>query len=86
VGLISALLTLPLAPVRGTVWLAQIIQAEAENRMSDEPSIMAALEQLEAAHGTGDFSDEEIEQAENELVEQLIALRGVGGQEAYGQF
>ena len=85
-GLISGLLTLPLAPVRGTVWLAQVIQAEVENRQSDEPSIMAALEQLEAARGTGDLSDEEIEEAENELVERLIALRGVGGQEGYGQF
>jgi hypothetical protein len=87
VGLITGLLTLPLAPVRGTVWLAQIIYEEAE-RLSelDEPSILAALEELEAARDAGVFSEEEIEQAENELVEQLMALRGVGGQESYGQF
>jgi hypothetical protein len=85
VGLITGLLTLPLAPVRGTIWLAQVIQAEVENRQADEPAIMAALEELEAARGTGDFSDEEIEEAENELVEQLIALRGAG-QERNGQF
>jgi hypothetical protein len=87
VGLITGLLTLPLAPVRGTVWLAQLIYEEAE-RLSelDEPSILAALEELEAAREAGDFSEEEIEQAENELVEQLMALRGVGGQESYGQF
>lgn len=86
-GLITGLLTLPLAPVRGTVWLAQIIYEEAE-RLSelDEPSILAALEELEAARDAGVFSEEEIEQAENELVEQLMALRGVGGQESYGQF
>jgi hypothetical protein len=87
VGLITGLLTLPLAPVRGTVWLAQLIYEEAE-RLSelDEPSILAALEELEAARDAGVFSEEEIEQAENELVEQLMALRGVGGQESYGQF
>jgi hypothetical protein len=87
VGLITGLLTLPLAPVRGTVWLAQLIYEEAE-RLSelDEPSILAALEELEAAREAGVFSEEEIEQAENELVEQLMALRGVGGQESYGQF
>jgi hypothetical protein len=85
-GLITGLLTLPLAPVRGTVWLARVIQEEVENRQSDEPSIMAALQELEASRGTGDFSDEEIEEAENELVEQLIALRGVGGREDYGRF
>jgi hypothetical protein len=86
-GLITGLLTLPLAPVRGTVWLAQIIQEEAEKLYElDEPSILAALQQLEAARETGEFSEEEIEEAENELVDQLMALRGVGGQESYGQF
>lgn len=85
-GLITGLLTLPLAPVRGVVWLAQIIQAEAEAYdQLDEPSILAALEQLEAVRGTGEFSEEEIEEAENALVERLMALRGVGGQESYGQ-
>jgi Gas vesicle protein G len=85
-GLITGLLTLPLAPVRGTVWLAQVIQAEAERRQLDEPAILAALQELEVAREAGDFSEEEIEQAENELVEQLMALRGAGGQESYGQF
>lgn len=85
-GLITGLLTLPLAPVRGTVWLAGIIRDEVENRESDESSIMAALQQLEAVRGTGELSDEEIEEAEDELVEKLIALRGVSGQEGYGQF
>jgi hypothetical protein len=86
VGLITGLLTLPLAPVRGVVWIAQIIQAEAEAYdQLDEPSILAALEQLEVARETGEFSDEEIEEAENALVERLMVLRGVGGQESYGQ-
>jgi hypothetical protein len=87
VGLITGLLTLPLAPVRGTVWLAQIIQAEAQSyEQLDEASILAALDQLEMARQVGDFSEEEIEQAEDELVEQLMALRGVGREESHGQF
>ena len=85
-GLITGLLTLPLAPVRGTVWLAQVIQAEVESRESDESSIMAALERLEAARGAGELSEEEIEQAEDELVEKLIALRSAGGQDSHGRF
>lgn len=86
-GLITGLLTLPLAPARGVVWLAQIIQEEAEHMSQlDEPSILAALQQLEVARETGEFTEEEIEEAENELVDQLMTLRGVGGQESYGQF
>lgn len=85
-GLITSLLTLPLAPVRGTVWLAQIIQEEVESRERlDEASILTALAQLEAAREEGHFSEAEIEEAEDELVEQLMTLRGVGGQESYGQ-
>jgi hypothetical protein len=85
VGLITSLLTLPLAPVRGTMWLARLIQEEAESYELDEPSILAALDQLEAARERGDFSEDEIEQAENDLVERLMALRGFGGQEGDGR-
>jgi hypothetical protein len=85
-GLIMGLLTLPLAPVRGTMWLAQIIQAEAESRELDEPSLLAALEELDVAREAGEFTEEEIEQAEDALVERLMALRGVGGEESYGRF
>lgn len=83
-GLITGLLTLPLAPVRGTVWLAEILQEEAERQMMDEPQILAALQELEVAREAGDLSDEEIEEAENTLVKRLMELRGVG-QEGYGQ-
>lgn len=85
-GLITNLLTLPLAPVRGTVWLARIIQEEMENYELDEPSILAALDQLEAAREAGDLSEDEIEQAEDDLVERLMALRGFGGREGDGRF
>ena len=34
-GLITGLLTLPLAPVRGVVWVAEQVQAEAEDALID---------------------------------------------------
>jgi hypothetical protein len=86
-GLITGLLTLPLAPVRGTVWLARIIQEEAEGQQElDEAAILTSLQELETARQAGEFTEEEIEEAENALVERLIELRGIGGQGAYGQF
>lgn len=84
-GLITGLLTLPLAPVRGTVWLANLIQEEAEERLYDESAIVAGLMQLEAARETGEYSEEELEEGENALVERLITLRGTGGQELHGE-
>lgn len=85
-GLITGLLTLPLAPVRGTIWIAELLQTEAENQEYDESAILASLAELEAVRDSGELSEEEIEEAENVLVERLIALRRVGGQEAYGGF
>ena len=42
-GLITGLLTLPLAPVRGTVWIAEQIQEQAEGELYDEGAIQAQL-------------------------------------------
>ena len=81
-GLITGLLTLPLAPVRGTIWLAEVIQEHAENQMYDEPAIMSALAELESARDQGIYSDEEIEEAENALLQRLIELRNAP--ESYG--
>ncbi|HEY2603503.1 MAG TPA: gas vesicle protein GvpG [Thermoleophilaceae bacterium] len=83
-GLISGLLTLPLAPVRGTVWLAERIQEQAENELYDESSIRAGLLELDEARAAGELSEEEIEDAENALVERLMAIRGIAAEETYG--
>jgi hypothetical protein len=83
-GLITGLLTLPLAPVRGTVWLAERIQEQAENELYDETAIRAGLFELEEARESGELGDEEIEAAENELLERLMAIRGITPEEGDG--
>jgi len=74
-GLISGLLTLPLAPVRGTAWLAERIQEQAEQELYDEDSIRAQLMELEEARQTGDYDEEELAAAEDVLIERLMASR-----------
>ncbi len=74
-GLITGLITLPLAPVRGTVWLAEQILEQAESEFYDERAIRAQLLEIEAAREAGELSDEEAAQAEDVLVERLIAGR-----------
>ena len=76
-GLITGLLTLPLAPVRGTVWLAERIQEQAERELYDEGAIRDELVQLEAMNAAGELSDEELAAAEEVLVERLMAARGL---------
>lgn len=84
-GLITGLLTLPLAPVRGTMWIASVLQEEAEKQaQEDEGKIVQALLELDASRETGEFTDEQIEEAENALIERLVALRGLSEQETDG--
>ena len=75
-GLLTGLLTLPLAPVRGTMWLAEQLLEQAERELSDPALIERQLAEAEAAHARGELSDEELD----ELEEALIArLSGQGG-------
>jgi Arc/MetJ-type ribon-helix-helix transcriptional regulator len=83
-GLITGLLTLPLAPVRGTVWLAERIQEQAERELYDESAIREGLRELEEARQAGELAPEEIDEAENELLERLMEIRGFREQERYG--
>jgi hypothetical protein len=84
VGLITGLLTLPLAPVRGTVWLAERIQEQAEQELYDEGAIRAELMALEAAREAGEIDEEEATRAEDALLERLIAARALGGDRTHG--
>jgi hypothetical protein len=84
-GLISGLLTLPLAPVRGTIWIAERIQEQAENELYDESAIRTGLLELEAAREAGDFDEDELTAAEDALLERLMAMRGLAGEESDGR-
>jgi hypothetical protein len=86
VGLITGLLTLPLAPVRATAWIAEKLLEQAEAEMYDESAIRTALIQLEELRDTGELDDDELDAAENALVERLMLIRGfdAGGDHGTG--
>jgi gas vesicle protein GvpG len=84
VGLITGLLTLPLAPVRGTVWLAERIQEQAESELYDEDVIRAQLMEIDAAREAGEMDEAEATQAEDQLLERLIAAREMGADRTHG--
>jgi hypothetical protein len=72
-GLITGILTLPLAPVRGTVWIAERILEQAEAELNDEGAIREQLEAIQAAREAGEIGEEEAAAAEDLLLERLIA-------------
>jgi len=74
-GFITGLLTLPLAPVRGTVWIAEQVLEQAEAEYYDEGVIHAQLMEIEAAREAGEIDEETAAEAEDILVERLIEAR-----------
>jgi hypothetical protein len=74
-GLISGLLTLPLAPVRGTIWVAEKLAEEAERELYDEERIMRELMELELREETGEIDAGTRERREDELLERLAIAR-----------
>lgn len=71
-GLFSGILGLPLAPVRGTIWVAEKVQEEAERQYYDPGAIRAQLEEVAEAKEAGTISEEEAAGLEKELVSRLI--------------
>ena len=71
-GLITGLLTLPLAPVRGVAWVAERLYEQAQHEMSDPAVVRGELVQLEEAHDRGELSDEEYDERAGELIRRML--------------
>ncbi len=70
-GLLTGLLTLPLAPVRGVAWVAEKVAEEAERELYDEQRILRELGDLEAAKDEGLISEETFNRGADELLQRL---------------
>jgi len=70
-GLFTGLLLLPLAPIRGTVWVAEQIAEEAARQMDEGRTIRRQLAEVELRYERGELTVEELEEIEDELLERL---------------
>ncbi len=70
-GLITGLLTLPLAPVRGVAWVAGKVAEEAELELYDEQRILRELAELESARDEGLIDPESFDRGVDELLARL---------------
>jgi len=77
-GIVTGLLTLPLAPVRATVWVAEQLEAEAERQLDDPESLRQQLETLQVSHELGEIDTDEYERVEEAVLARLIALEEQG--------
>ncbi|MET0557649.1 MAG: gas vesicle protein GvpG [Solirubrobacterales bacterium] len=74
-GLFKELVLLPLAPVRGTAWVAEQIAEEAERRLYDEDNIKREMLQLEIESDEGLLGEKERAAKEDELLDRLAIAR-----------
>lgn len=71
-GLITGVLGLPLAPLRGTVWVAEQVLQQAEDQLYDPARIRRELERVDQLRADGELSEEEAIAWEDELVDRLL--------------
>ena len=76
-GLLTGLLTLPLAPVRGTIWVAERLLEEAERELNDPARIERELDEAQAMYDRGEITDDELAEIEDELLRRLTAGGGI---------
>ena len=77
-GLLTGLLTLPLAPVRGVVWVAEQVAEQVRRELYDEASIRRQLAEAEAEHARGALTDGELATIQDTLLDRLLAARAGG--------
>jgi hypothetical protein len=70
-GLFTGLLTLPLAPVRGVLWITEQVAEQAERELYDEQRIMRELAALELAHEAGEIGDAQLDEGVEALLARL---------------
>lgn len=71
-GLVTGLLTLPAAPLRGVVAIAEQVRRRAEDDFYDPVTIRAELEQIDVLRAAGELDDDEATAREDALVERLM--------------
>lgn len=77
-GFLTGVLLLPLAPLRGTIWLAERLTEVAERELDDEAVFRRLIVEAEIAYESGELSEAEYEQVEEELLERLELARREG--------
>jgi hypothetical protein len=77
-GLFTGLVTLPLAPMRGVIWLAEVLKEQAEAQLYDPGRIAAEMQQVADEVASGTITEDEAAEREEELIRRLHAGRELG--------
>jgi len=79
-GLLTGLLTLPLAPMRGVAWVAEQVRRQAEDEYYDPVEIRRQLEDVDEMRASGELDEDEAEAIEEKLVQRLLEAQERAGE------
>jgi hypothetical protein len=74
-GVFTQLVTLPLAPVRGVVWVVERVLEAAEDEFYDPAPVQRELAELERQLLAGEIDEETFDRREDELLDRLEEIR-----------
>lgn len=77
-GLFSAIFGLPLAPVRGVVWIGEVVRRQVEEETTSPAAMRRDLEAIEEGRRSGEISEHEAAQAEDEILNRVTRRRDAG--------
>jgi len=83
-GLLTGILKLPLAPLTGTLAVAEQVLRQAEKEFYDPVRIRAELEEVARRREAGELSAEEATEWEDILVERLMTGQQRAQEERHG--
>ncbi|KAA9159294.1 gas vesicle protein G [Amycolatopsis acidicola] len=72
-GLFTGILTLPFAPLRGVISLAELIKGRVDEELSDPAAIRRELERAERAREAGEITAEEEAEIQQRVMQRLGA-------------
>jgi Gas vesicle protein G len=71
-GLLSGIAKLPVAPVRGVIWLGEVIQRQVDQELHNPARTRRQLEELEEARERGEISADEEKQVQKQILETRV--------------
>ncbi|MGW0765315.1 gas vesicle protein GvpG [Streptomyces sp. NPDC002676] len=74
-GLVTEILALPFAPLRGIGWVLDKVARTAEEEFYDPAPVQEELVRLERARAEGRIDDEEFARSEEELLHHMEDIR-----------
>jgi hypothetical protein len=77
-GLIKELVLLPVAPVRGTLWVAEQISDQVEQERYSGGAAVQQLDHIEAAKDRGEMDEQEAAERQDQVLSEQLARADSG--------